>query len=246
VTPARIALVCAHWEPIGGSERYALWIARQLAARGHELLILHTHGEARPQAHTSFLRLGGAAQIRELRRALLEFAPRLVYVLTPIADAHFECFLDCAPVLRFVQDHTLFCPGLDKMLGNGSACHEPMGAACLSAALPGPGCHGIAGEGRLARAVAGLARTMRTLELHRRTERLLVASEWMRAELSRLGFDREQVLRLPYPSMTGEPPESEKNGSQVTPEGAPSSLPGRVGAVVDAARPGAASPPPAS
>ena len=33
--------------------------------------------------------------------------------------------------MRYVHDHTLFCPGLNKYREDGELCHDPMGRACL-------------------------------------------------------------------------------------------------------------------
>ena len=221
--PHRILLVCTHWRRIGGSERYALWLADRLVDRGHDTLVVHETGTGQPRPGRAFLKLASTTYDASLREQLAGFRAQVVLILTPIEDELFELLLELAPVVRFVQDHTLFCPGLDKMHVDGEACHAPLGQACLQAATAGPPCHGLSGQGRLGRAVSALWRTILRVEQHRRAAAWIVASEWMRWELARLGFGGGRLVRLGYPLMV----------DGVKPTGDSGSLPGWLGVVVD-------------
>jgi hypothetical protein len=105
------------------------------------------------------------------------------------------------PLVRFVQDHVPFCPGLNKLRADGSRCQTAMGAACLEQYVLGAGCSGYRRAhhaGRPAAGVTALWKHLRGLERLRRTRRVLVASEHVRRELLDLGLAPEQVVRLPY------------------------------------------------
>ena len=44
------------------------------------------------------------------------------------------------PLVRYVHDHTLFCPGLNKYREDGETCREPMGLACFQRYWMSSGC----------------------------------------------------------------------------------------------------------
>jgi glycosyltransferase involved in cell wall biosynthesis len=227
----KLALLCTRWERVGGSERYALWLAEELSRAGHELCVLHEHGAGCELEGTRFVRLTGA---RALRAELTRFRPDRALVLTPTSPAYWRELARAAPVIRFVQDHTLFCPARNKLHSGGEPCTRPLGAACLGRAL-GEGCHGIEGRGRVGHMLGRLAATGLELVRHRAAAALVVGSRWMRAELVRLGWESERVVLLPYPAMPLERDASEGGETRrdVQPRRPPSDLPGWAGVAVD-------------
>jgi hypothetical protein len=137
----RILVGLEHFGLIGGSERYAAAVARELGRRGHEISIV---AGARSGAALSDVaceivpsysdRKASQGELRELRDAVARCAPDVVLVLSIRSADAFDALLDGgAPVVRFVQDHTLFCPGLDKVYEDGELCDQPQGCAVCSA-----------------------------------------------------------------------------------------------------------------
>jgi hypothetical protein len=208
---ARVRILAAIdvWGLIGGSERYAAAAVNALARRGHSLSILcgEDHGLARP-ASTPVTPLDGYSAQRHtptqrvaLREAVAAAAPDVVFLLTCRSAATFELLLDAAPLVRFVQDHTLFCPGLNKLHEEGSVCVVPLGRPCLERYFLGAGCSGYkpaAFPHRLVDPLKLLWRTQRELAACRRARRLIVASHYMRSELVQAGLAPDAVLTLPY------------------------------------------------
>jgi glycosyltransferase involved in cell wall biosynthesis len=124
-----------------------------------------------------------------------------VLQLTPCAAWIVSEYQRAAPYARFVQDHTLFCPGLNKLLADGTPCRSPLGRACLERYFLGEGCHGFrAASGRrpVWKAIQRLRVKRREFALHERAQLLLVASEYMRDELMAAGAPPEHVVVLPY------------------------------------------------
>jgi glycosyltransferase involved in cell wall biosynthesis len=194
---------------IGGSERYAAAAVDALARRGHELALLcgADQGLERPTgcAVTALPAFSaqrhGAAERDGLRRAVADSAPDVVFLLTCRSAATFELLLGEAPLVRFVQDHTLFCPGLNKLYEEGTVCTQPLGLACLQRYFLGAGCSGYkpaAFPHRLSDPLKLLWRKQRELEACRRARRLLVASRYMRSELVQAGLAPDAVVTLPY------------------------------------------------
>jgi len=119
------------------------------------------------------------------------------------------------PTVRFVQDHTLFCPALNKLHADGSPCRTAVGAACLEHYFLRAGCTGWSRSLHprpLLDGVAGVAKTLGDLTLAGRCQRLLVASSYMRRELLDAGLPTDLVQVLPYftrsntPDLPGTPP----------------------------------------
>lgn len=209
----RLLLGVGHWRLIGGSERYALETARQLAARGHEVTVLHGTGEGYPEPGLSFELFEPLGELtpdakdrHRLRKRLSELRPDLIFQLTPCAPWVIEEHLGAAPLVRFVQDHTLFCPGLNKMLVGGEPCTEPMGMGCLTRHWFGESCDGLSrahSRGDVLGPTSRLRAKQRELQLSTRSQRLLVGSRYMADELIAVGMSQEQITVLPYCTQAG-------------------------------------------
>jgi glycosyltransferase involved in cell wall biosynthesis len=212
----RVLVVTTRWDLIGGSERYAGAVVRGLGAAGCEVRVLTAEGEQESQAEVlRFAALGasklGSAQRTSLRSMARSFAPDVVYLLSRVSAHTLEVLLDVAPLVRFVQDHTLFCPGLNKLHEDGARCSSPLGLACLERYYTGAGCSGFKRDGApsLRYPLRSLAANLRELELSKRCKHVLVASNYMRDELLRAGLPAQLVSVVPYFTRTAQQDEAE-------------------------------------
>ncbi|MBI5433250.1 MAG: glycosyltransferase family 4 protein [Planctomycetes bacterium] len=195
---------------IGGSERYALALARALAERGHEVAgLCARRTEDAPNGLCVFEHASYAddrARDEDLEPLLADvaaFEPDVVVLLSGRGRALVRALLGVRPKLplvRFVQDHTLFCPGLDKLHADGSPCERPMGLECLARYYTGGGCFGFRRELHASPfdGLGGLVKHQGALADAGRFERLLVASSYMRRELLAVGCAPERVDVVPY------------------------------------------------
>lgn len=195
---------------IGGSERYALTLAPELVSRGHAVAILCAR--AAPDAaadvprfvHPSYaLDTASDAELAPLGADVRAFAPDVVLLLSGRSRALTRSLLGLRPrlaVVRFVQDHTVFCPGLNKLHADGTPCTTPMGLACLARYYTGDGCFGFRRD--LHRnpldGLGGLFKHQRAFAMLRRLARLAVASQYVRRELVAAGADQSAIDVLPY------------------------------------------------
>jgi glycosyltransferase involved in cell wall biosynthesis len=199
----RVLVVCGRWDLVGGSERYAGEVVRELIARGHQVRVACTGGE---QDGADEVRIcSGLSSSKPSRAERSELAAAcagrdVTLVLAWINLAALAELLQGPPLVRFVQDHTLFCPGLNKLLGDGSPCESPLGMVCIERYWLKGGCSGqkIDGLPALLRPLRSLRRALAEIELVGRCKRVLVASDYMRAELVRSGLDPNNITVLPY------------------------------------------------
>jgi len=204
----RVLLAIDTFGLVGGSERYAEAIAGALAERGHAVGVLcaASDGASRARAEvlvvpeTAAARLDRDARAR-IAAAVAGFRPDVLYALAARSNDLFALFLELAPVVRHVQDHTLFCPGLNKLFEDGSACQQALGAVCLERYFLRGGCSGFKIDARGPRpfeALHRLAARKKDLGRHARAAALVVASRHMQAELAAAGLPRERTVRIPY------------------------------------------------
>ncbi len=201
----RVLVVTTRWDLVGGSERYAGDVVRALGERGVEVPVLCAEGEQEGAAEVlRFEALAAERLSRAERHALRDLVrgarPEVIYLLSRVREDALRVLLDAAPVVRFVQDHTLFCPGLNKLHEDASPCESPLGHACLERYYTGGGCSGFkpSGPPSLRWPLRTLSANLRELELTRRCRRVLVASNYMREELLRAGLPADLVHVLPY------------------------------------------------
>ncbi|MEQ1892322.1 MAG: glycosyltransferase family 4 protein [Planctomycetota bacterium] len=195
---------------IGGSERYAIGVSRELAASGHQVGVLCGAAE---EASTKELPVtvlptysaerAASSELDRLSRAVLDFRPEVLYLLSARGRAAVRRMTALAkkvPVVRYVQDHTLFCPGLNKMHVEGSVCTEPFGSACLKHYFFQQGCTAFRREVHRSAldAFGGMWKWKKDLDLARRASALFVASRYMRDELLKVGMDPKRVELVPY------------------------------------------------
>ena len=207
------------WDLIGGSERYARAAVEELCSRGHTLRLLGAVGEQAAPAGLELVhepawgdpRADAAARAGLAARARA-WAPDAALVLSARSEPAFAALAAALPTARFVQDHTPFCPGSNKLRGDGSPCRAPLGAACLREHLAHGGCAGFgarAGQAGTAAVLGALRKQLAALDGLNRAERVLVASRHMRRELLAAGVAPERVARVPYFTRSGELPRDE-------------------------------------
>tara|TARA_R110002073_G_scaffold63151_1_gene158109 strand:+ start:486 stop:1706 length:1221 start_codon:yes stop_codon:yes gene_type:complete len=200
----RILIGVGRWEAIGGSERYALDVTRSLARAGHDITVLCGGGEAPLPRGVRRIELCGFGDLwahesrAELAGILAGLVPDVVLQLSPTAPWVSAELVRAAPLVRFVQDHTLFCPGLNRLHRDGGRCEEPPGVACHKRLFLRAGCRDLRpGRGALDR----IKERTQELDVHRDAARLLVASGWMRDQLVTAGIPADKVTILPYPTV---------------------------------------------
>lgn len=201
----RVALVTKRFDLIGGSERYAGAVARGLADRGHDVHVYCAQGEQDAGARrTCSPALDSERPTREecgaLRSAVRGHGADVVYILSSLAPRAFDALAAAAPLVRHVQDHTLFCPGLNKVREDGTNCREALGMRCLEHYYLGSGCSGFKPNGNLAlrRPIATLAARLDDVARHGRAAGLVCASRYMRDQLLLAGCAPDRVHTIPY------------------------------------------------
>ncbi len=206
-------LLCADtWGLIGGSERYASAVAEELSARGHELAVLCAR-RVGPEPRGVEVAVEPAYAKRDdpagrIAATAAAWHPEAILVLSCSSPAAFEELLGVAPTVRFVQDHTPFCPGLNKLHADGSACQRPQGRACIEHFVGRGGCQGFRRDEHRPHALAAwfaLRKHQRALRMAASCERLLVASDFMRRELIAAGVEPERVALVPYFTLSNSP-----------------------------------------
>jgi len=202
----KVLFVIDTWGLIGGTERYAGVIVPALVERGHELTILCREALAPgPEgvALTSVAALAGPGLGEggeaEVSRILTSANPDVIFVAALRNIAALTLLLDAAPLVRFVQDHTLFCPGLNKYTESGETCRTPLGSICLERYWLRGGCtcfKRAMHDRPLVESVLSLREREREIELTRRASSILTNSTYMRSQLLQVGCDpgRTDVL----------------------------------------------------
>ncbi|MBK8180006.1 MAG: glycosyltransferase family 4 protein [Planctomycetes bacterium] len=225
----RLLLTLDHWGLIGGSERYAGLIAAALAARGHTVAVL-AGAEREPRlslprgarllVHAAYSDgAAPAAALDAMVAAGREFRPDVVLVLACFVGRTFEALGRIGPLVRFVQDHTLFCPSLNKIERDGSNCTRPLGLVCLERYFLSGGCSCFQQSGRVRPWIEGVGEFRKKLAEFQRAksvQRLVVASRYMQRELVAAGDLPLHVAVIPYfvPDVAPSSPPPRERGEQ--------------------------------
>jgi glycosyltransferase involved in cell wall biosynthesis len=200
----RVLLAIDAIDSLGGSERHARELLHELVARGHDARLLLERppgaGHGLPADLAPVHVAPDAAAAEGVARAL---RPDVVHVLSAREPARTRALARAAPVTRFVQDHTTFCPGLNKIvdapLGLPRACVEPAGLACVRRYWLQGGCACFApsqsGPLEALHRVGAVLRGLDTLESARG---VVVASDYMRRQLVASGLSAGRVHVIPY------------------------------------------------
>lgn len=207
------------WGVVGGTERYAAVVVPALIERGHDVVVLCR--EALPDGLPRELHgvpvlemptLDGASMSRveraELAGRVRDLEPDVAFLQVARNLDALAALCELLPVVRFVHDHTLFCPGLNKFREDGELCDRPLGLECLSRYWMKGGCVCFkpAGHGnRLVDPLRELQAKFREIDINRAAATLVTNSAYMAGELVRAGFDPHRVRALPLFTRSNSP-----------------------------------------
>jgi len=204
----RILFVIDTWGLIGGTERHASVVVPALARRGHEITVLCREDhrpDFAPVDVIEFPALEGATMSSgdrlELLAQLRKKNPEVVFFSALRNVDAAAALLEIGPVVRYVHDHTLFCPGLNKYREDGQTCRDPMGRICLERYWLKGGCtcfkKSVHSE-PFKNPLDELEAKFKEVEIARRSKHVLTNSNYMRSELLKVGFLPEQTSVLYY------------------------------------------------
>jgi glycosyltransferase involved in cell wall biosynthesis len=188
--------------PGGGTEGYLTGLVRDLGDRDHESHVAAERDDSSGDA--PFHRLDGVAGYgrgrgwgrgRALRAIVHAVNPDLIHVHNTLNADILRLASELRPTIRQAHDHTMFCPGLNKLFTDGAICGRAMGPYCLARQDEG-GCAGFRYTSRR-RAARDLKRAERLLRAHDGLKRIVVASSYMKEELLRVGVPATRVMVNP-------------------------------------------------
>jgi glycosyltransferase involved in cell wall biosynthesis len=201
----RILFVHERLGSLGGAEANALFTARELKAKGHEVGLVHGPGTGKGEdrwravfQHLYALDISGIAE------ALRDFQPDILYV-HKIADLEAIQSLSSSglPLVRMVHDHDIYCMRSYKYFyrtreictrAASPYCIFPCGAAVAK----------NRGDGFPLKYVSYFKKR-REIELNKRFDRMIVVSNYMREELLKNGFDPRRIEIHPPVPPAGDP-----------------------------------------
>jgi glycosyltransferase involved in cell wall biosynthesis len=206
----RLLFVHERFGAFGGAEANVLLTATELKRRGHGVAILHGPGTNKEETawEETFgnhrYPLAPACHAGVLQRALGEFLPDVVF-LHKLSDLEALATLaTCGvPVVRMVHDHDLYClRGYKYNPLNRRICTRAASAYCV---FPCGGTIARDRQGALPVRWVSYRAKQRELAINRRFARLLVATDFMHAELVRNGFAPSQIeIHAPVPRPAAE------------------------------------------
>ncbi len=196
----RIAIVNWSRRLAGGAETYLNSIVPELCGRGHELAFLHEvdtpTGRARIEfpdstPHWCIAAMGAEAAIAALRN----WRPDLIYMHSSIRQDWISETVDTIPTVFFCHDYVGTCISGNKSFRNPieRPCERRFGAQCLLHYYP----HRCGGWSPVTM-WSDYRKQSSRLDLLRRCGAVLTASEAMRREYLKHGFEPERVHLLPF------------------------------------------------
>lgn len=193
-----------------GAEANAHAAAKELKRRGHEVGLLHGPGTGRGEAEWretfsgACFPLASPHKTRATRAALDGFAPDLAYIHNLPDLEVLEALLRAQePAVRMVHDHDLYCMRSYKYnCLTRRICTRRLSPYCL---FPCLGSLKRNRESRLPFAWVSYTKKRQELALNRRFQRLLVATQFMKEELIRNGFESGRVEVHPPVPPQGDP-----------------------------------------
>lgn len=198
---------------MAGAEVNLQLTAAELKNRGHEVGLLHgpPTGKGEPAWRDLFpdrFTLTNGNTALATRAALEAFQPDSVYIHKMSDAAVLESLAQSGvPVVRMVHDHDLYCMRSYKYFPlSRKICTRPAGMHCI---FP---CGATIARNRHGpfpvKWVSYFARK-REIAINRRFDRLIVATDYMRQELLRNGFDGRRIeIHAPVPRANENAPEA--------------------------------------
>jgi len=197
----RTLFVHERFGAFGGAEANILLTAGELRRRTHQVGILHGPGTGRSEAQWSavFSRsfpLGRPAIFDSVQNALWEFEPEVIYVHKMPDLQVMELLLASGiPIVRMVHDHDLYCMRSYKYnFFTRQICRRAASAYCVF------GCGAFLArnrEGKFPFKWVSYLTKRKEIRLNHKCGRVVVATQYMRDELVRNGFDPAKIVILP-------------------------------------------------
>lgn len=207
----RILFVHDRFGAMAGAEVNLQLTAAELKSRGHEIALLHGPPTGKGESawrvlfseRFAFTNGNNAATVQA---ALEAFQPDAVYIHKMSDAAVLETLAQSGvPVVRMVHDHDLYCMRSYKYSPlTRKICTRPAGMHCI---FP---CGATLARNRNGafpvRWVSYFARR-KEIAVNRRFERMIVATDYMRQELLRNGFDGRRIeIHAPVPRVNENAP----------------------------------------
>ncbi|HWH71536.1 MAG TPA: glycosyltransferase family 4 protein, partial [Candidatus Sulfotelmatobacter sp.] len=194
----RVLFVHQHLGAFGGAETNIHLTANELQRRGHPVALLYRNATGRNEESwrqtfpESFCL--ASADNRELVEAVLDrFRPDLIY-LHNLADLEVIEALVASPVpvVRMVHDHALYCMRTYKYnYFTRKICTRAASPYCVFPCLASLGRN--PNEGSLPLRWLSYTEKRKEIQLNQRCARLVVYSEYQKAELIRNGFAQDKI-----------------------------------------------------
>lgn len=180
----------------GGSEEYVPQLSRELIKRGHKVLIVFEEGKGDKKLECR--KIGGVGNFDKSKNknALEELEKIVLGFGADVANAHniqnsyvLERLCRLVPTVRYIHDHRVCCPGFSKFyLSDETSCPLPFSRQCAINAYT---------KRCATRRPLELANKMLNkpfeLEANRRLPKIIVASNYMKKELTQNGFDPSKI-----------------------------------------------------
>jgi len=200
----RILFVHEKFGAFGGAEANVLATATELNARGHTVGILH--GPRTGKGETAWLNtfqhrfpFGHGSESATGLAAWERFQPDVLYVHKMSDLELLETLLDSdTPIIRMVHDHDLYCMRSYKYnFFTRHICERALSPFCI---FPCGAFVARDHEGALPVKWVSYTAKLRELELNRKFNRLVVATQFMKDELLRNQFDSNKIeMHAPVP-----------------------------------------------
>jgi glycosyltransferase involved in cell wall biosynthesis len=205
----RLLFVHERFGALGGAEANVLLTATELKRRGHAVAILHGAETGQDEADWNEVfpdkyPLPSARHSAVVRLAIAEFRPDVLFVHKLNGLDALAALAECGvPVVRMVHDHDLYClRGYKYNPLNRQICTRAASPFCV---FPCGGTIARKANGGFPIKFLSYGAKQRELALNRQFNRLLVASDYMRDELLRNGFQPEQIeIHAPVPRSADE------------------------------------------
>jgi glycosyltransferase involved in cell wall biosynthesis len=200
----RLLFVHEKFGAFGGAEANVLVTATELKRRGHTLAVLHgpstgRETEAWRQTFQERFALPPQGAVPAVRAALNDFRPDVVFVHKVAELEVIEALTHAtAPVVRMVHDHDLYCMrGYKYHPLTRQICTRAASSYCV---FPCGATLARRRHGGWPLQWVSYAAKRREIALNRQFARVIVASDYMKEELTRNGFAPGQIeIHAPVP-----------------------------------------------
>jgi glycosyltransferase involved in cell wall biosynthesis len=205
----RLLFVHERFGAFGGAEANVLLTATELKRRGHTVGLLHGSDTGRAdtvwnETFVDHYALARARHADVLRLALTDFRPELIF-LHKLSDlAVLSALAECGvPIVRMVHDHDLYClRGYKYNPLNRQICTRAASAYCV---FPCGGTVARDPKGTFPIKWVSYSGKKHELAINRQFQRLIVATDYMKAELRQNGFAEAQIeVHAPVPPPAAE------------------------------------------